>query len=92
MSPTTGGEPVKNFIRDGPLENLWKPGHSVSNIGLDVAIHSPVNRSTHISYIIIFPLAKAFAAGNLKSVWSVITLLGILPIAVLYLCDQHKPY
>ena len=78
-SPATSREPVKNVIRDGPLENLRKPGYSVANIGLDVAIHSSANRSTHISHIFIFPLAKAFAAGNVKSIWSVITVLGILP-------------
>ena len=80
----------KNVIRNGPLENLCKPGHEVANIGLDVAIHSSANRSTHISHFFIFPLANAFAAGNAKSVWSVMTVLGILPVAAL--CGQHKPY
>ena len=47
-------DPEKNFIRDGPLVNLSKPGHSVASIGLDVAIHSYANRSTHISSIIAF--------------------------------------
>ena len=77
-------EPEKNVIRDGPLENLWNPGHAVANIELVVAIHSSANRSTHISHIIIFQLTKAFAAGSVKSVWSIIAILGILPIAVLY--------
>ena len=63
---------------------LWKPGHAVANFGLDVAIHSSAYRSSHISHIIIFPPAKTFAAGNVNSVWSVITVLGILPIAILY--------
>ena len=40
-----------------------------------VAIHFYANRSTHISHIIIFPLAKAFATGNVKGVLSVITAL-----------------
>ena len=48
------GEPEKNVIRDGPLVNLWKPGYSVANTGLDVAIHSYANRSTHISYYCLF--------------------------------------
>ena len=52
--------------RDGPLENQWKPSHSVANIGLDVEINSPTNRSTHISHIIIFPLIISFVAGNVK--------------------------
>ena len=91
-SPATGWETSEECHKDGPLENLWKPDHSVANIGLDVAVHSSANRSTHISHIFFFPLAKAFAAGNVKSVWSVITVLGILPVTVLYLCDQHEPY
>ena len=57
------GEPEKNVIRDGPLVSLWKPGHSVANIGLGVAIYSYVNRSTHISPIIVFYL-KAFRIGK----------------------------
>ena len=63
VQPLTG-EPVKNVIRDGPLENLWKPGHSVANIGRDVAINSPANRSTHISHMFIYPLAKRFRSGK----------------------------
>ena len=55
-----------------------------AKIGLDVAIHSSGNRSTHISHIIIFPLDKAFEAEIVKIVLSVITVLGILPIAVFY--------
>ena len=37
-----------------------------------------------ISHIIIISLAKAFAVGNVKSVWSVPTELGIIPVVVLY--------
>ena len=37
---------MKNVIRDGPVENLRKPGHAVANIGLDVAIHSSANPSS----------------------------------------------
>ena len=47
-------ETEKNVIRDGPLVNLWKPGHWVENIGIDVGIDSYANRSTHISSIIAF--------------------------------------
>ena len=82
--PTTSRKPEKNVIRVGPLENLLKPDQSVANIGLDRAVHSFANRSTHISYIFIFPLAKAFPVGNEKSIWSLKTVLGILPEAVLY--------
>ena len=64
----------------------------IANIGLDVAIPSSAHRSTLISHIIIFPLAKAFTAGNMNSVWSDITVLGILPVVVYILRDQHKPY
>ena len=78
------GEPEKNVIRDGPLVNLWKLGHSVANIGLDVAIHSYANRSPHISPIIVFLLKKPFASGNETSVWSVKTVLGIIPVNNLY--------
>ena len=39
MSSTTVGEPLKNVICDGPLENLLNPGHAVANIERDVAIH-----------------------------------------------------
>ena len=74
------GEPEKNVMRDGPLVNLWQPGHSVANIELDVEIISPVNRSTHISPIIVFSLKKPFASGNATSVWSVKTVLGIIPV------------
>ena len=64
--------------------DLWRTSESqaVANIELDVAIHSSTSRSTHISHIIIFPLAKALAVGNVKSVWSVITVLGIISVAV----------
>ena len=78
------GEPEKNVIRDGSLENLLKPGHSAANIGLDVAIQPPTNRLTHISHIFIFPRGKAFRVRNVKSIWSLKTVLGILPEAVLY--------
>ena len=78
------GEPEKNVIRDGPLVNLWKPGHSVANIGLDVEIISTDNRSTHISPIIVFLLKKPFASENETSVWSVKTVLGIIPANDLY--------
>ena len=78
------GEPEKNVIRDGPLVNLLKPGHSVANIGLDVEIISPGNRSTHISPIIVFLLIKPFASGKETSVWSVKTVLGIIPVNDLY--------
>ena len=78
------GELEKNVIRDGPLVNLRKPGHSVANIGLNVAIYSYVNRSTHISPIIVVLLKKPFASGNVTSVWSVKTVLGIIPVNDLY--------
>ena len=58
--------------------------HAAAKIEHDVAIHSSANRSPHISHIIIFKLAKAFAAGNVKCVWFVMKVLGILPITVLY--------
>ena len=51
-SPATLGEREKNVIKDKHLENLWKPGHSVANIGLDVAIHLSANRSTYISHLL----------------------------------------
>ena len=63
---------------------LVNPGHAVANIVLDVAIHSSAKRSNHMSHIIIFPLKKAFAAGNVKSILSVIVILGIIPVVVLY--------
>ena len=91
-SPTTGGGSSEECHNGRTSGNLWNPGHAVANIGLDIAVHSSANRSTHISHIIIFPLAKAFAAGNVKSVWSVITVLGILLVTVFILCDQHNPY
>ena len=83
---------MKNVIRNGSRENLRKPGHSVANIGLDVAVHSSANRSTHIAHIFILALAKAFAAENVKSIWSVVEILGIIPVVVYILCNRHKPY
>ena len=77
-------EREKNVIRDGPLVKLWKPGHSVANIGLEMAIHSYVNRSTHISPIIVFLLKKPFASENVTNVWSVKSVLGIIPVNDLY--------
>ena len=85
-SPTAGGKSEKNVIRDGPRENLWKSGHVVANIGLNA------DRSNHISHIFVFPVAKAIAAGNVKSIWSVVAIIGIIPVVVLYFCDQHMHY
>ena len=67
--PTTGGETIEECHNGRTTEKLVK---SRPRSCEHVAIHSSVNRSTHISHIIIFPLAKAFAAGKVKSVRSVL--------------------
>ena len=47
-----------------------------------LSTHLPTVQPT--SHIFSFPLAKAFPVENVKSIWSVKTVLGILPEAVLY--------
>ena len=41
-----------------------------------------------MSHISSFPLAKSFAVGTVKSLWTVKTVFGILPEAVLYFMRQ----
>ena len=83
---------MKNVIRNRPLENRSKLGHSVAKIEVDLAMHSSANRSTHIAHIFISPLVKAFAAENVKSIWSAIAILGNIPVVVYNVCDRHKLY
>ena len=66
--PTTSRGTREKCHKGWAFCKLVKAGHSVANIGLDVEIISPINRSTHNSHIIILPLIKPFAAGNVKSV------------------------
>ena len=55
---------MKNVIKDGPLENLRKPGHAVANIGLDVAIDSSATRNPHLTYYYLF---TGKSMGNSKN-------------------------
>ena len=82
VSPTTGERTIEECHKGRTSRKLVKTGHAVANVELDVAMHSSVNRSTHISHIIIFPLAKAFAAGNVKRIWSATIVLAVLYYAI----------
>ena len=77
------GEPEKNVISNGPLKTCESQATELRTLDLMwLSTHPPTGQST--SHIFLSFHGKSFRSGNVNSIFSVITVFGILQVNVLY--------